>query len=93
MNPSTLHLVLRLLSCAPGRFAVFLLAFLFVSLNPLRAAAPGSTSAIHGTVGNAATGNNLNLASVQVNGMQQEFLTAAHAVRDRDAFSRRRSRG
>lgn len=53
-------------------------AFVFGSIlnfSPVARAATGRTSAIRGTVSNAATGNNLNNASVQLKGVQQEVLT------------------
>jgi hypothetical protein len=71
MNLNTPHHIAR----APDRLAVFLLAFLFVSLSPLPAATTGPVGTIRGVVSSGATGNNLNNASVRVKGAPHEVLT------------------
>jgi iron complex outermembrane recepter protein len=47
----------------------------YLLIGQIATAATGATGAIRGTVSNAATGNHLNDASVQVKGVRQEFLT------------------
>src|SRR6188768_3964508 len=58
----------------PLPLAIFLLCSL-IGLSLMARAATAPTAMIRGTVSNAATSNNLNQASVRVQGQQQEYLT------------------